>query len=127
MKLKSSSVHLSIFIVPFYCLKDYFHSSSLFLGLPHAYYISKWLDIIIFMLNLPEKPSSSSSSSKGKERELALLRGDLMLAQAAAHGAYHAAVAAAAKGKVLSIHTTFQLTGQRYTPSWTGFQASGYP
>ncbi|XP_048001808.1 uncharacterized protein LOC125238519 [Leguminivora glycinivorella] len=74
----------------------------------------------------PRKSSSSSSttSSKGKERELALLRGDLMLAQAAAHGpttrpsppllrargdlmlaqaaahgAYHAAVAAAAKGK----------------------------
>ncbi|KAM3955970.1 LOW QUALITY PROTEIN: uncharacterized protein ACR2FA_010081 [Aphomia sociella] len=50
------------------------------------------------------KPSSSSSTtgSKGKERELALLRGDLMLAQAAAHGAYHAAVAAAAKGKNMS-------------------------
>ncbi|XP_052754383.1 bromodomain adjacent to zinc finger domain protein 2B isoform X11 [Galleria mellonella] len=50
------------------------------------------------------KPSSSASStgSKGKERELALLRGDLMLAQAAAHGAYHAAVAAAAKGKNMS-------------------------
>ncbi|XP_059062491.1 bromodomain adjacent to zinc finger domain protein 2B-like [Achroia grisella] len=50
------------------------------------------------------KPSSSSSSSgsKGKDRELALLRGDLMLAQAAAHGAYHAAVAAAAKGKNMS-------------------------
>lgn len=44
--------------------------------------------------------SSSGSSGKSKERDLALLRGDLMLAQAAAHGAYHAAVAAATKGKV---------------------------
>ncbi|XP_037873189.1 bromodomain adjacent to zinc finger domain protein 2B isoform X7 [Bombyx mori] len=47
------------------------------------------------------RKSSSSGPSKNKERELALLRGDLMLAQAAAHGAYHAAVAAA-KGKNMS-------------------------
>ncbi|KAJ0170230.1 hypothetical protein K1T71_014158 [Dendrolimus kikuchii] len=64
------------------------------------------------------KPSSSSSScsgslggSKGKERELALLRGDLMLAQAAAHGAYQAAVAAAAKGKNISPLYPFGMTG----------------
>ncbi|XP_063370993.1 uncharacterized protein LOC134659272 [Cydia amplana] len=55
--------------------------------------------------------SSSTSSSKGKERELALLRGDLMLAQAAAHGAYHAAVAAAAKGKNMSQLYPFGMTG----------------
>ncbi|CAB3241680.1 unnamed protein product [Arctia plantaginis] len=60
-----------------------------------------------------KKPSSSSgvSSSKGKERELALLRGDLMLAQAAAHGAYHAAVAAAAKGKNMSPLYPFGMPG----------------
>ncbi|KAL4717900.1 hypothetical protein ACJJTC_005745 [Scirpophaga incertulas] len=58
------------------------------------------------------KPSSSqSSSSKGKDRDLALLRGDLMLAQAAAHGAYHAAVAAAAKGKNMSPLYPFGLPG----------------
>ncbi|XP_063835602.1 uncharacterized protein LOC135084795 [Ostrinia nubilalis] len=56
------------------------------------------------------KPSSSSSS-KGKERDLALLRGDLMLAQAAAHGAYHAAVAAAAKGKNMSPLYPFGMPG----------------
>lgn len=71
--------------------------------------------------NKPNKPvppppskkpsSSSSSSSKGKERELALLRGDLMLAQAAAHGAYHAAVAAAAKGKNMSPLYPFGMPG----------------
>ncbi|XP_061726231.1 uncharacterized protein LOC133531852 [Cydia pomonella] len=62
----------------------------------------------------PRKSSSSSSSttsSKGKERELALLRGDLMLAQAAAHGAYHAAVAAAAKGKNMSPLYPFGMPG----------------
>ncbi|XP_063391251.1 uncharacterized protein LOC134676799 [Cydia fagiglandana] len=61
----------------------------------------------------PRKSSSSSSttSSKGKERELALLRGDLMLAQAAAHGAYHAAVAAAAKGKNMSQLYPFGMPG----------------
>ncbi|CAH0404305.1 unnamed protein product [Chilo suppressalis] len=58
------------------------------------------------------KPSSSQSSScKGKERDLALLRGDLMLAQAAAHGAYHAAVAAAAKGKNMSSLYPFGMPG----------------
>ncbi|CAG4958104.1 unnamed protein product [Parnassius apollo] len=50
----------------------------------------------------PPRKSSSSSSGKSKDRDLALLRGDLMLAQAAAHGAYHAAVAAATKGKNMS-------------------------
>lgn len=54
------------------------------------------------MIRLFQGKSSGSCSSKGKDRELALLRGDLMLAQAAAHGAYHAAVAAAAKGKVIT-------------------------
>ncbi|KAI8441459.1 hypothetical protein MSG28_015059 [Choristoneura fumiferana] len=37
------------------------------------------------------KPSKHQPSQSRKDRELALLRGDLMLAQAAAHGAYHAA------------------------------------
>nr|XP_049700157.1 uncharacterized protein LOC110373752 isoform X3 [Helicoverpa armigera] len=59
----------------------------------------------------PSKKPSSSSSCKGKERELALLRGDLMLAQAAAHGAYHAAVAAAAKGKNMSPLYPFGMPG----------------
>ncbi|XP_041988542.1 uncharacterized protein LOC121739961 isoform X4 [Aricia agestis] len=54
--------------------------------------------------------SSSSSSSKEKERDLAMLRGDLMLAQAAAHGAYHAAVAAA-KGKNMSPLYPFSMSG----------------
>lgn len=61
--------------------------------------LNNWLNV----LELPGKQQSSSSvSSKSgmKERDLALLRGDLMLAQAAAQGAYHAAVAAAQKGKV---------------------------
>ncbi|KAL0809669.1 hypothetical protein ABMA28_011189 [Loxostege sticticalis] len=57
------------------------------------------------------RKSQSSSSSKGKERDLALLRGDLMLAQAAAHGAYHAAVAAAAKGKNMSPLYPFGMPG----------------
>ncbi|XP_073964794.1 bromodomain adjacent to zinc finger domain 2B toutatis isoform X14 [Choristoneura fumiferana] len=55
--------------------------------------------------------SSAASSGKGKDRELALLRGDLMLAQAAAHGAYHAAVAAAAKGKNMSPLYPFGMPG----------------
>lgn len=54
---------------------------------------------------------SVSGSSKSKERDLALLRGDLMLAQAAAHGAYHAAVAAAAKGKVCCIYLSISTRG----------------
>ncbi|KAG6447302.1 hypothetical protein O3G_MSEX004836 [Manduca sexta] len=57
------------------------------------------------------RKSSSGSCGKGKERELALLRGDLMLAQAAAHGAYHAAVAAAAKGKNMSPLYPFGMPG----------------
>lgn len=56
------------------------------------------------------KPSSSMSSSKSsmKDRDLAILRGDLMLAQAAAQGAYHAAVAAAQKGKKHIIAVSFR-------------------
>ncbi|XP_022816872.1 bromodomain adjacent to zinc finger domain protein 2B isoform X5 [Spodoptera litura] len=75
-----------------------------------------------------KKPSSSSSSSKGKERELALLRGDLMLAQAAAHGAYHAAVAAAAKGKNMSPLYPFGMPGADKDGRHTGIDSlTGLP
>ncbi|XP_045508101.1 uncharacterized protein LOC123703935 [Colias croceus] len=49
-------------------------------------------------------PSRKSSSMKDKERDLSVLRSELMLAQAAAQGAYHAAVAAAAKGKNMPLY-----------------------
>ncbi|VVC94996.1 unnamed protein product [Leptidea sinapis] len=51
----------------------------------------------------PKQPRKSSSG-KEKERDMSVLRSELMLAQAAAQGAYHAAVAAAAKGKNLPMY-----------------------
>ncbi|XP_050669152.1 bromodomain adjacent to zinc finger domain protein 2B-like isoform X8 [Leptidea sinapis] len=50
------------------------------------------------------QPPRKSSSGKEKERDMSVLRSELMLAQAAAQGAYHAAVAAAAKGKNLPMY-----------------------
>ncbi|XP_038217570.1 bromodomain adjacent to zinc finger domain protein 2B-like [Zerene cesonia] len=52
----------------------------------------------------PQPPPSRKSSNKEKERDLSVLRSELMLAQAAAQGAYHAAVAAAAKGKNMPLY-----------------------
>ncbi|XP_049882484.1 bromodomain adjacent to zinc finger domain protein 2B-like isoform X4 [Pectinophora gossypiella] len=56
-----------------------------------------------------QQSSRKPSSQKGSDRDLAMLRGDLMLAQAA-HGAYHAAVTAA-KGKNMSPLYPFGLPG----------------
>ncbi|CAK1548954.1 unnamed protein product [Leptosia nina] len=61
----------------------------------------------------PQPPPSRKSSSSGKEkdRDLSVLRSELMLAQAAAQGAYHAAVAAAAKGKNMPLPYPFGMPG----------------
>ncbi|XP_045486662.1 bromodomain adjacent to zinc finger domain protein 2B isoform X7 [Pieris rapae] len=59
----------------------------------------------------PQPPPNRKSSTKEKDRDLSVLRSELMLAQAAAQGAYHAAVAAAAKGKNMPLPYPFGMPG----------------
>ncbi|XP_072937483.1 uncharacterized protein [Epargyreus clarus] len=64
------------------------------------------------MSSSSSKPERGDRGERGERGELSLLRGDLMLAQAAAQGAYHAAVAAA-KGKNMSPLYPFGLPGDK--------------